>query len=220
MCLSVEEALARCGVSTLRVWSTSKCVVVGRFQEIEKEVDTHFCLENEIPMLRRFTGGGAVYIDEGVACLSFCLPVQKNPLDIFHALSVCVGETVHAHIDQKNSLFIDNKKISGAASCKKWGSLFHHMTLLVECNLENMKALTPHRNKGSRTQSNYCEVANLDGDMKAILFEIAQNIREEFDVKLKLGKLLDTERDLADRLLREKYTNKEWNYLGQDPLYH
>jgi lipoate-protein ligase A len=220
MCLAVEEAIARSGICTLRVWSTSKCVVIGRFQDAEKEVDINFCVRNGIPILRRFTGGGAVFLDEGVACLSFCLPLQKNPLDVFRALSVSVGESIGATINEKNSLFIEGKKVSGAASCKKWGSLFHHMTLLVGCNLEYMKALTPEKNEGSKTGSNFCEVTNLGGNAKALLFEIAQHIKDQFGVNLKSGKLSEEERELAERLVREKYIKKEWNFLGIDPVYH
>jgi lipoate-protein ligase A len=192
-------------------------VVVGRFQRVEKEVDVAGCLENKIPILRRFTGGGAVYLDEGVACLSFCLPLQKDPLDVFRALSLSVGETVGAEIDKNNNLFIEKKKISGGASCKRWGSLFHHMTLLVDCNLENMKVLTPHVNQGKTASTSY-EVANLGGNVKSVLSDIAQNFKEQFGVALTPGKLTEEERDLTDRLMTAKYRKKEWNFQGIDPF--
>ncbi len=218
MCLAVEEAVARCGMTTVRVWTTSKCVVVGRFQDIEKEVDVEFCLENGIVILRRFTGGGAVFLDEGVACLSFCLPLAPNPLDIFHDLSLSVAQMVGAEIDEKNSLFIGGKKVSGAASCKKWGSLFHHMTVLVQCNLDFMKGLTPHENQGSKTASTFCEVTNVERNMKVFLYDLAKNLQEKFKVTFKQGKLSERELGLADRLMREKYTKKEWNFDAFDPF--
>lgn len=216
MCLSVEEAIARTGIPTFRVWTTSRCVVVGRFQDTETEVDAAFCQRQDIPVLRRFTGGGAVLLDEGVACLSFCLPLHKNPLDVFRALSMSIAETIHASIDEKNNLFIDAKKVSGAASCKKWGSLFHHMTVLVGCNLEFMKALTPHKSQGN-TASNFFEVSNISMNMKAILFSTAKNVETLLDCDLKPGKLKQKELNLAERLLKEKYTREEWNFQGIDP---
>jgi lipoate-protein ligase A len=218
MCLAVEEAIARCGVDTLRVWTTSKCVVVGRFQKVEQEVDVTFCRDNGITVLRRFTGGGTVFLDEGVLVLSFRLPIQKNPLDVFRTLSTCTAETIGAHIDEKNNLFIGGKKVSGASSCKKWGSLFHHMTVLVECNLVFMRALTPHNHEGRYTASDFFDVANVNTNMKALQSEIAKNVEILLDCKLKPGKLTNKERGLAEKLLREKYTKKEWNFVGLDPL--
>ena len=218
MCLAVEEAIARCGVDTLRVWTTSKCVVVGRFQKVEKEVDVTFCRENDITVLRRFTGGGSVFLDEGVLVLSFRLPVQKDPLDVFRVLSTCAAETIGAYIDEKNNLFVEGKKVSGAASCKKWGSLFHHMTVLVGCNLAFMRVLTPHNDAGRYTVSDSFDVANVKKNMKVLQSEIAKNVEILLECKLKPGKLTEKERGMAEKLLKEKYTKKEWNFAGVDPF--
>jgi lipoate-protein ligase A len=51
MCLAVEEAIARCGIATMRVWTTTPCVVIGRFQDVEKEVDITMCKKRGIPVL-------------------------------------------------------------------------------------------------------------------------------------------------------------------------
>lgn len=216
MCLSVEEAVARLRVPTLRVWTTSRCVVVGRFQETEKEVDVGFCRENSITVLRRFTGGGAVFLDDGVLCISFCLPLAESPLDVFHALSACVARTLGAEIDEKNNLFVEGKKVSGAAGCRKWGSLFHHMTVLVDCNLDSMNALT--RAHEGRTASTPHEVGNVGWNMKAVILDVTRGFQEEFDITLKPGKLLPEEVTLTDRLMKQKYSRGEWNFLGIDPV--
>src|SRR5208283_5766294 len=72
MNLALEEALARANCSndsqhpaTVRFWRNPDSVVIGRFQEAEAEVDLEECNLSQVQVARRFTGGGAVFHDEG-----------------------------------------------------------------------------------------------------------------------------------------------------------
>ena len=82
--LAIEEAIARGsaaktnGKINTRFWRSSSAVVIGRFQCVHKEVNLAYCKENDVTIARRFTGGGAVYHDEGNLNFSICLD-QSEP---------------------------------------------------------------------------------------------------------------------------------------------
>lgn len=217
MCLAVDEAIARCGIPTFRVWNTLPSVIIGRFQAVEKEVDLRGCEAHDIPVLRRFTGGGTIFLDEGVLCLSFCLPDAPRPLDIFQELSLTVAESLDLEIDRENNLFMGTKKVSGAASCKKWGTLFHHMTLLVESDLELMKLLT-HGESKNRVTSTYREITNIGGNTRKILSDIAHYFKEKHMIHLESGKITEREVQLSEFLLKTKYRSRYWNEQGIEPM--
>lgn len=75
--LALDEALARAGsrAPMLRVWQNAPSVVVGRFQSVGRAVDMAACARDGIPIVRRATGGGAVYTDPG--CLIVTLVCSR-----------------------------------------------------------------------------------------------------------------------------------------------
>ncbi len=74
--LALDEALVRVAPHgpVAAVWRTSAAVVVGRFQRVDWEVDAAACAARGVGVLRRFTGGGAVYLDEGMLCVALAVP--------------------------------------------------------------------------------------------------------------------------------------------------
>ena len=73
--LALEEVLFKeLRVPTLRVWSNQKSVIIGRAQFAKFETDLEYCRGNSIPVVRRFTAGGAVYNGPGNLNWSFFVP--------------------------------------------------------------------------------------------------------------------------------------------------
>jgi lipoate---protein ligase len=152
--LAREEALSACrqGVPTLRLWRNDRCVVVGRAQIVEAETDAAACREFEIPVLRRFTGGGAVFHDPGnlnvsviaarddavvrVALgrgLAGLYALALGPLA--QAVRTLPGAgSVHVTTDER-AAWIGDGKVSGVAAWLGSRTVLVHATLLLESDL-------------------------------------------------------------------------------------
>lgn len=147
--LSREETyLARSGHPRCRVWRNSECLVLGRFLEPVKEVFLDRARRLNVPVLKRQSGGGAVYHDRGNINYSLYLPDGSlAPVDdSLRALSYPITDLLDMlkiswTWDPPNNVCVDGKKISGSAQARSRGRVLHHGTLLVETDLERMMFL-------------------------------------------------------------------------------
>ena len=136
----VFESLPR-DRSWLLLWQNRSAVVIGRFQNALAEVNAEFLRERDIQLVRRCTGGGAVYHDLGnlnysliadadasgrLDIAAFCRPV----LQTLRALGV------PAELSGRNDMTVDGKKFSGNAQSVRNGRVLHHGTLLFDSDLE------------------------------------------------------------------------------------
>ena len=126
-------------------------VIIGCNQAIRNEVDLDFCTENDIQVVRRMSGGGAVYHDLGN--LNYCFISNKidgksaiNDDFLQPIVEVLSTFGVSAEIGKRKDLWLpDGYKISGTASHVSKNRELHHGTLLYETNLEMLeKALSPN----------------------------------------------------------------------------
>jgi len=98
--LALDEALARAGSATplLRVWQNAPSVVVGRFQNVGRSVDMAACARDGIPIVRRATGGGAVYIDPGCLIVTLVCSRSGPPPELGEVMATTVeGFGLPAH---------------------------------------------------------------------------------------------------------------------------
>src|SRR6266571_4342025 len=137
MNMSVEEAIPRAvgegeAPNTVRFWHNSNTIVLGCFQSADLEVNYDACKETGTQIVRRFTGGGAVYHDAGN--LNYAISLKKghplvpdNDLQlVFQRLSEGTVEGlrslgVRAEFQPINDIQVDGKKVSGAAGSVRWG---------------------------------------------------------------------------------------------------
>ncbi|MDR1979761.1 MAG: lipoate--protein ligase [Synergistaceae bacterium] len=208
------------------LWQNEPSIIVGRFQNTLEEINTAFVEERGIHVVRRNSGGGAVYHDLGNINYSFVMPDSSGDFDfafftgpIIRALAT-LG--VAAELSGRNDLAIEGKKVSGGAQFRRGGVMLHHGTLLYDADLEILsQALRPSEDKfqSKAVKSIRSRVGNIMPYLPSPL-PVA-----EFQKRLQQGveglTPLTLERDALDeveKLRDEKYSRWEWNY-GESPRF-
>lgn len=139
--------------SCFMLWQNRNAIVVGKYQNTVEEINADYVRKHDIDVVRRLSGGGAMYQDMGN--LNFTFVVDQSTS---HALdfSIFIQPLVQA-LDKigivavqsgRNDIVVDGKKISGNSQYNKNGRTMHHGTLLFDSNLDTIsKALNPKPDK-------------------------------------------------------------------------
>ena len=148
--LALEEKLVDMGKNILYLWINEPSVIIGRNQNPYLECNISKMKEDNIQLVRRRSGGGAVYHDLGNLNFTIISKKDKNNIQdnfrlILDVLKKC---GISAEITGRNDIEVDGKKISGSAFYEDKNIFCHHGTLLINVNEENMsKYLTPSKLK-------------------------------------------------------------------------
>jgi lipoate-protein ligase A len=227
--LALEEYLClramRDGSRFFMLWQNEPSIIVGRFQNTLSEINTAFVEERRIHVVRRNSGGGAVYHDLGNINYSFVVP-DAGDFDfafftepIIRALAV-LG--VRAELSGRNDLAIDGKKVSGGAQYRRGGVMLHHGTLLYDADLEILsQALRPSEDKfqSNAVTSTRGRVGNIRPYLRTPLSmaEFKECLRRGIQGLTPL-ELDESALSEAEKLRTEKYSAWEWNY-GASPRF-
>ncbi len=226
--LAAEEYLfSRKGEDFLLLYVNEPSVIIGSNQAVRNEVDQDFCIEHNIRIIRRLSGGGAVYHDRGNLNYAFIEDSTGAPLSarfLDPVVTVLHESGIPVEVGKRKDLWLNGYKISGTASHVSRGRELHHGTLLYDTDLEMLKrALTPENGRPIKkaTPSVPSPVRNI----RSYLAEkegTTANMTSFFDMLS--GKLLtlyglDKMTDLQteemaqiEELQRSKYTQRDWNY--------
>ena len=133
-------------VLRLYTWKP-KAVSIGRFQSVNDVVHIDACAYDNVDVVRRMTGGGAVYHDKEIT-YSFVFPLVRFPhMQDLHESYITIEQAliraldmngIHAEHSGLNDITVNGKKISGCAQTRKHRNVLQHGTLLLNVDLEKM----------------------------------------------------------------------------------
>jgi lipoate-protein ligase A len=232
--LALEEALFRSRTSgshpTIRIWVDPRAVVVGRFQAVSEEVDVSLCQQNNIQIGRRFTGGGAVFHDEGNLNLTVVTPRQRGiSLAEFYKPNCAVISNLLDRLGAKssyvppNSIEILGRKVSGSAGALGREFAFWHASILISTNEQMLNdVLEPSRAGGATKfiRSRWRPVVTLERalgthlDIEDMKRRLIDSCKTCFRVELENGELSAEEVRLMGSLYDRKYSSGKWNLRG------
>lgn len=131
----------------LLLYINKNTIVIGRNQNAHEEVNADFVKANKVNIIRRISGGGAVYQDEGNLSFSFITKKQPGSYQKFliPIIDFLKSLNIDAQFHGKNDLLANGAKVSGNAQYIYKDRMFHHGTLLFNVNLDVLaKAIKPN----------------------------------------------------------------------------
>jgi lipoate-protein ligase A len=223
---------------TLRFLRFPPTALVGRHQALGQEINLDYCREHDIGVVRRITGGGAIFLDPGQ--LGWELAIKRSTLGI-HSLADVAREICEAAADgisslgvrasyrPRNDIEVEGRKISGTGGFFDGGTLFFQGTVLVDMDPQLMvsalrvpKAKLAKRELDSAAQR-VVTLRELLGAETPGLDQIQAALTAAFTRRFSLetvpGELSEPELALAEELFREEIGTEEFvNEIEEPPL--
>jgi len=210
--------------STVFIYVNEKAAVIGRNQNPWREVNLGYALENNIPVVRRISGGGTVYHDPGNVNISFIQKYSDKSFNNYREFTAPVisylnATGVPAELNSRNDIVVNDLKISGNAQFSSKNMMLSHGTLLVNSDLETLNKILDvkklnfvSKSTGS-TRSNVTSLSEFKGQelsVEDVIAGISEELKNSFNVSI----LELTAEDIGavNKLVSEKYNTFEWNY--------
>ncbi|ASN06563.1 lipoate--protein ligase [Virgibacillus necropolis] len=209
-------------------------IIIGRNQNTVEEINTEYVDNNGIKVVRRLSGGGAVYHDEGNLNFSFITKDDGESFHNFEKFTKPVVEALNqlgvpAELKGRNDLVADGRKISGNAQFSTKGRMFSHGTLMFDSEVEHVvSALNVSKEKieSKGIKSIRSRVANISefleekvsmDEFKDIILRYIFDVEDVKDVPR--YELTDQDWENVHQISKERYQNWDWNF-GKSPKFN
>jgi lipoate---protein ligase len=232
--LAIEEyALKNLDINEtyLLFYINGPSIIIGKNQNSVEEINTEYVESNGIHVVRRLSGGGAVYHDLGNLNYSF---ITKDDGDSFHnfrkftepVIAALKQMGVSAELSGRNDILVEGRKISGNAQFSTRGRMFTHGTLLFNSEMEHIvSALRVKKDKieSKGIKSVRSRVANISEFLteKWTIEEFRSALLKFIFQGQEVTEYVLTDEDWENihQLSKERYQNWDWNY-GKSPKFN
>jgi lipoate---protein ligase len=203
---------------TVLIRRLDPCVLIGVSQEAPGAADVGYCRQQRIPVLRRPSQGGAVFLDHGCLVYSMVLSAasikEATPNDLFDRfqlsmMKVLRSYNIPARPSYPNDITAGGRKIAGLTLTQWYSAYSLSGTLLVKLDESSMD-----RALGKKVSSSLTSVERELGqalDQNRLVDDLAVGLAGEFSCQLQKGGLSREEQNLAQYLMTAKYGNGNWN---------
>lgn len=214
------------------LWINKPSIIVGRHQNTIEEINSEYVRENNIEVVRRISGGGAVYHDYNNLNYTIISSEDETRAFDFKSFSIPVIKTleelgVKANFTGRNDLEIDGKKICGNAQAYINGRIMHHGCLLFDVDLSvlaNALKVSKDKIESKGIKSVRARVTNIVNELpnKISVLEfrdlLLEYMKKEYPEMTEYV-FNNDEINLINKIKEEKFSNWDWNY-GKSPEYN
>ena len=232
--LAAEEfLLTQVQEPVFRLWRNEASVIVGKNQNSLAEIDTEFVRQRAIPVVRRMSGGGAVFHDLGN--LNYTFIEERRPGEdsarMFKRFTAPILDALRqlgipAVLEGRNDLLIEGKKFSGNAICVHKNRVLQHGTLLFDASIADLSGALktrPEKFSDKSVKSNVSRVTNIASHLREPM-DIGQfqaylaNYFLQAGADFQVSDYRADEQLAIEQLRDQKYRTDAWNY-GMSPKY-
>lgn len=210
------------------LWQNSNTIVIGKFQNTAEEINAPYVEAHGIKVVRRLSGGGAVYHDMGN--LNYTFIVDQKDIEDFnfkvfteYVVAALKSFGISAEFTGRNDIVIDGMKFCGTAQYARKGRIMHHGCIMVDSNLVNVAdALKPKKakfqSKSVKSVRSRVTTINACAEETITVKDFKSALKEQILQKQEMEPYTLTQEDLqqVEALKRKKYETWEWNY-GKSP---